>query len=82
MENPEGLKAVREQCEYGLTPCHIVEDTEKGHVLVVLKQNGESYHCHRYFNFGTNWQFSYDAQGADIDTVWEWLKDPRAMPRV
>lgn len=37
-----------------------------------------SYHLHRYFTC-PEWKVSVDGAGVKLETVWEWLSDPRAM---
>jgi len=86
------LDLYREDLEMGLTVCYVIENPDQGPgyanipygiALVVLQSEDDSmdnYHCHRYFNIGENtWTHSYDAQQVDIETVWKWLKDPKAM---
>jgi len=48
-------------------------------LLVVLEDDNEKYHCHRYFYIGHAWECSVDAQRVNLETVWGWLPDPMAI---
>ena len=86
------LKEQREQWESSLKV--VCEMNDQGHtdtLLVVLKDSGQQYHCHRYFRIvaiGTKpapdaerWEISADAQRVDADTAMKWLADPKAVPK-
>ena len=36
------------------------------------------YHCHRYFEIGSNWGASVDGQNITLERVWKWLENPCA----
>ena len=71
------LEEVRAQWERGLEAKCVVDSADEDVALVIL-QKGEKYHCHRYFQIGSDWQVSVDRQGVELKEVWKWLEDPRA----
>ncbi len=88
------LKEQREPWEKGLEV--VCEMNDQGHsdtLLVVLKDDNQQYHCHRYFRTifsgpvkpapeAERWEISADAQRVDADTAMAWLADPKAQPRM
>lgn len=84
-EPVDELREEREKRERGLEPKSRIKLDDAAYtlvpsVLVVLEDGGGGYHCHRYIKrFGEGYDCSYDARGVDIDTVFEWLNDPRAL---
>lgn len=84
------LSEIREEWEEGLTVCSVLPPAD-GRQLVILsgfvgdpdypEDQQLVYHCHRYFEMGTgNWTCSVDANCVPLEGVWEWLRDPRALP--
>jgi hypothetical protein len=82
-EPVDELREERERRERGLEPKARIEIDNASlvpSVLVVLEDGGGGYHCHRYIKrFGEGYDCSFDAQSVDINTVFEWLNDPRAL---
>lgn len=84
-EPVDGLLEERKRRERGLEPKARIELDNASYalvpsVLVVLEDGGGGYHCHRYIKrFGEGFDCSFDAQSVDIDTVFEWLNNPRAL---
>lgn len=84
-EPVDELLEERKRRERGLEPKSRIKLDDPSYalvpsVLVVLEDGDGGYHCHRYIqNRQGEYDCSYDAQGVDIDTVFEWLNDPRAL---
>jgi hypothetical protein len=71
----------RAEWEKGLFPLSVLFLPERGCVLVILQSPGDRedcYHCHRYFQVGSNWACSADGQRVTIGTVFSWLNNPCA----
>ena len=84
-EPVDELREERERRERGLEPKSRIKLEDPSYalvpsVLVVLEDGGGGYHCHRYIKrFGEGYDCSFDAQNVDIDTVFEWINNPRAL---
>ena len=79
------MEVYRKLQERDLEIQYVVEVPEKSQVLVILKQprtegDVDRYQCIRYFEIDNDLTHSYDASGVDIDVVFKWLGNPRAIP--
>ena len=76
MKNPTELKKLRKDWEESLTEMAIFKPYEDTILVVLYDETCEthkdnSYHIHRYFTIGENWQVSIDLQGKDKQDTWK-----------
>lgn len=80
-ETDADLREERKKRERGLEPKAKIQTREGNEYLIVLEDEDGDYHCHRYIRSWRDGSYdcSYDAQNVGIQTVFEWLNDPKAI---
>ena len=73
------LESVRKTWEYGLTVKAVVVQVASFLVVLLNDQNGK-YTCNRYFETANHyWMVSVDVKDVNVEVVWMWLNNPRAL---
>lgn len=80
-ESNNALREEREMRERALEAKAKIARLDGSEFLIVLEDDNGKYHCHRYNKrwADNSWDCSYDAQRVGIETVFEWLNDPKAV---